>query len=109
MDLEFLEDRVMMERIEESGALRTTLEERFQALRDADVAKGVARERERGLARERELLVHLAGRNFGPDVADLVAVRLTGIRDLDRLQEVGEWIVDCDTGSELLACLQETS
>ena len=30
----------MLERIEESGALRTTLEQRFQALRDADIAKG---------------------------------------------------------------------
>ena len=117
VDLDFLEDRVMVEQIEQSGALRTTLEERFQALRDADVAKGVARERERwlarererGLARERELLVHLAGRKFGPEVAETAAGLLVGILDWDRLQEVGEWIIDYGTGSELLARLQEIS
>ena len=99
----------MTERIEDSGALRTTLEERFQALRDADVAKAVARERERGLARKRQLLVHLAGRKFGTDVAVTVGGLLVGILDSDRLQEVGEWIIDYDTGSELLARLKETS
>ena len=110
-DLDFLEDLTMLERIEESGALRTTLEQRFQALRDADIAKGEARGLERGLEqgleRERQLLVRQVLRKFGPDVADLAAGLLAGISDPDRLQDVGEWIVDCDTGSELLARLQE--
>ena len=34
VDLDFLEDRAMMERMAESGELRATLEERFQALHD---------------------------------------------------------------------------
>ena len=96
----------MLERIEESGALRTTLEQRFQALRDADIAKGEARGLERGLERQRQLLVRQVGRRFGPDVADLAAGLLAGISDPDRLQDVGEWIFDCDTGSELLVRLQ---
>lgn len=107
VDLEFLEDPEMMERIEESGSLRTTLEQRFQALRDADVAKGEERGLEQGLERQRQLLVHLAGRKFGPDVADPVSGRLAGISDPDRLQDVGDWIIDCRTGSELLARLRE--
>lgn len=90
-----------MERIEESGGLRTTLEQRFPALRDADIAKGEAR----GLVRERQLPVRQVGRKFGPDVADLAAGLLAGIRDPDHLVDVGEWIVDCDTGGELLARL----
>ena len=102
-DLDFLEDPTMLERIEESGALRTTLEQRFQALRDADVAKGEAR----GLAREQKLLVRQVGRRFGSEVADLVAGPLAGISDADRLEDVGVWIVDCDAGSELLARLRE--
>ena len=32
VDLEFLEDKAIMEQLERTGALRTTLEERFQAL-----------------------------------------------------------------------------
>ena len=102
-DLDFLEDPTMLERIEESGALRTTLEQRFQALRDADVAKGEAR----WLEREQKLLVRQVGRRFGPEVADLVAGPLAGISDADRLEDVGVWIVDCDAGSELLARLRE--
>ena len=109
----------MLERIEESGALRTTLEQRFQALRDADVARGekrgLARGEKRGLAqglaqgleRERQLLVRQAGRKFGPDVADLAAGLLAGTSDPDRLLDAGEWILDCHTGSELLARLRE--
>ena len=101
----------MLERIEESGALRTTLEQRFQALRDADIAKGeargLARGLEQGLARERQLLVRQMGRKFGPDVADLAAGLLAGTSDPDRLLDVGEWIVDCGTGSELLERLRE--
>ena len=97
----------MLERIEESGALRTTLEQRFQALRDADIAKGEARGLARGLARERQLLVRQMGRKFGPDVADLAAGLLAGTSDPDRLLDVGEWIVDCGTGSELLERLRE--
>ena len=96
----------MLERIEETGALRTTLEQRFQALRDADIAKGEARGLERGLERERQLLVRLVGRKFGPDVAEVAAGQLAGISDPDRFQDVGEWIFDCKTGSELLARLQ---
>ena len=107
VDLDILEDPEMLERIEESGALRTTLEQRFQALRDADIAKGEARGLERGLEQGRQLLVRQVGRRFGPDVADVAAGRLAGIRDPDRLQDVGEWIVDCDTGSDLLARLQK--
>ena len=109
----------MLERIEESGALRTTLEQRFQALRDADVARGEKRGLERGekrglerglvrgLERERQLLVRQVGRKFGPDVADLAAGLLAGTGDPDRLLDVGEWILDCHTGSELLARLRE--
>ena len=41
VDLEFLEDRTMMEQMEQVGALRTTLEERFEALHDA-IQQGVA-------------------------------------------------------------------
>ena len=116
--MDFLEDRVMLERIEESERLWTTLEQRFQALRDADVAKGEARGLargleqglERGLARwlerDRQLLVRMVGRKFGPDMADVAAGQLAGISDADRLEDVGMWIIDCETGSELLARLQ---
>ena len=57
---------------------------------------------EEGLARERELLVRQATRKF--DVA--VAGRLREIladADATGLAEAGEWIIDCNTGEELIA------
>ena len=77
----------MLERVEESGLLQTTLEQRFQALRCAALAKDVERGRAQGL--ERELPVRLAGRKSGPDVAVHVARLPAGISDPDRLQDVG--------------------
>ena len=112
VDLEFLEDRARMEQMEQSGALRTTLEERFRAIHDAFRAEGEERGLEQGLEqgleRERQLLVRLAGRKFGTHVGEAVAGLLAGIDDPDRLQDVGEWIVDCGLGSELLARIQGT-
>ena len=120
VDLEFLEDRARMEQMEQSGALRTTLEERFRAMHDAFRAEGEERgleqglERglvqglEQGLERERQLLVRQAGRKFGTHIGEAVAGLLAGIDDPDRLQDVGEWIVDCGLGSELLARIQGT-
>ena len=105
VDLDFLEDRAMMARMAESGELRTALEERFRALHDAYRAEGV----ERGLERERRLLVRQIERKFGTEVAEPVARLLAGIGDPDRLQDVGEWIVDCDAGNELLARLEEAA
>ena len=90
----------------ENGELRTTLEERFRALHDAYRAEGVEQELERGLERERRLLVRQVERKFGTEVAEPVARLLAGIGDPDRLQDVGEWIVDCDAGNELLARLK---
>ena len=96
----------MMARMAENRELRTTLDERFRALHDAYRAEGVEQELDRGLERERRLLVRQVERKFGTEVAETVARLLVGIGDPDRLQDVGEWIVDCDAGNELLARLE---
>ena len=109
VDSEFLEDRAMMERMAQSGQLRSTLGERFRALHDAYRAEGVEQELERGLEREQQLLLRQVERKFGTEVAAPVAGLLAGIGDSDRLQDMGEWIVDCDAGNELLARLEGTA
>ena len=45
----------------------------------------------------------LAARKFGPETADRLAERLAEVSDPERLGEVGEWILDCDSGEALLA------
>ena len=64
--------------------------------------------REEGLAEERALLRRQAARRFGAETAEALAGLLEGVDDADRLAEVGEMIVDCGTGSELLDRVRRT-
>ena len=58
--------------------------------------------REEGRAEERALLRRQAARRFGADTAEALGRLLEGVDDADRLAEIGEMIVDCETGGELL-------
>ena len=67
-------------------------------------AEGHAEGRAEGRAQgERALLVRLAARRFGAGTAQRLSALLLRIEDPDRLADVGEWIVDCASGDELLA------
>ena len=44
-----------------------------------------------------------AARKFGLETADRLAEQLEGTPDPERLGEVGEWILECEVGEELLA------
>ena len=45
----------------------------------------------------------LAARKFGPETADRFAERLAKLSDPEQAGEVGEWILECDSGETLLA------
>ena len=45
---------------------------------------------------------------FGAETAEALGRLLEGVDDADRLAEVGEMIVDCGTGSELLDRVRRT-
>ena len=61
--------------------------------------------RDEGLAGERKLLLRLARIRFGEALAGNLAALLDGIADADRLEQVGEWLLVCDSGDALLARL----
>ena len=61
-------------------------------------AEGVARGRAEGVA----LLLRQANRRFGADVGQALAELIKRMDDADRLMEVGDLVVDCATGRELL-------
>ena len=67
------------------------------------LAEGRAEGRAEGIERQRALLCRLAARRFGEGTAALLSARLAGIDDPERLAAVGDRIVDCATGAELLA------
>ena len=78
-------------------------EEWLRQGREEGLALGREEGIEQGLAHERELLRRLTASRFGAQTAERLQGILDGIRDPERLAEVGEWIVGCETGAELLA------
>ena len=69
--------------------------------------EGIRQGREAGLARERSLLRRQAARRFGADTAEALGRLLEEMDDANRLAEIGEMIVDCGTGGELLGCANQ--
>ena len=67
------------------------------------IEQGIEQGLERGLAAERELLCRLAARKFGTGTAERLAGLLAPIDDTRRLAQVGDWIIDCATGEDLMA------
>ena len=69
--------------------------------------QGLEQGRQQGLgqrrAEVRTLLCRLAARRFDDATAERLLATLVGIADPDRLAEVGDWIIECRTGAELLA------
>ena len=57
---------------------------------------------EKGRAEERALLGRMTERKFDAETAEVLSGLLNGVTDPDRLTEVGEWIIECNTEAELL-------
>lgn len=65
--------------------------------------EGLVEGQAKGIERQRALLRRQAARRFGEETAAALSARLARIDAPERLAEVGDWIVDCATGAELLA------
>ena len=64
---------------------------------------------EQGLEQQRALLCRQAAARFGDDTAARLADVLAPIADPERLAEVGDWLVRCETATEFLARLDPAS
>ena len=95
---------------QEDQEMATALQARW-AQYDADLRAegrelGLAQGRELGRADERNrLLRRQAALKFGRGTADRLADRLADLTTLDDLDRVGDWIIECESGDELLARL----
>ena len=78
--------------------LKMTLEERVSEWPRQWRQEGI----EQGLEQQRALLRRLAATRFGDHAAERLAPVLTGIADPNRIAEIGEWLVRCDTATEFL-------
>ena len=64
---------------------------------------------EEGWTADRRLLRRQAARRFDDATADALSGMLADVRDAERFAEVGEFIVDCATGPELLEQVRRTN
>ena len=65
--------------------------------------QGVAEGREQGVDQQRALLCRQAAARFDADTAARLADLLAPIADPERLAEVGDWLVRCDSAATFLA------
>ena len=78
--------------------------EDMTAMLDATVARWAEAKMAEGVAQGRSaLLRRQAAWRFGAEVADQLAALLAGVTDISRLDDAGEWLLECDTGEALLA------
>ena len=82
--------------------VRTMLAERVQEWTRNWIQQGHAEGREQGHAAERSLLQRQAARKFDAATASQLATAIAEVSDPERLSDVGESIIDCNTGRELI-------
>ena len=70
--------------------------------------EGREEEHEAGLERERRLLLRMARVRFGRAPLDRLADLLEGITDTDLLEEIGEWLLICDSGDALVSRVRQS-
>ena len=105
VDLNILMERTKMTKLKQTGQLRATLEERFDAWNEELRAEG----RAQGVERERARLRRQTERKFGAATAEELAPLLASIDDPGQLDALADWIIDCANGRELLARLQSSA
>lgn len=69
-------------------------------------AEWVEQGREQG---QRELLCRQAARKFDAAAAERLAAKIEGVEDADRLAQVGDWIIECETSDDLFARFEDWS
>ena len=89
----------VVQALEGGGAM---LAERAKEWTEQWLREGREQGLERGRAEERALLCRQAGRKFDAETAERLSGLLERLSNPERLAEVGDWIIECRTGAELL-------
>ena len=89
--------------------MTSLMEARLQEWHDNAIAQGVRRGMRQGVHQgQADLLRRLAERRFGAETARRLSALLGGA-DADHLIDVGDWIVECASGDELLERVRQAS
>ncbi len=65
--------------------------------------EGLEQGLEQGIERERALLCRMTASRFGVATAERLAQMMAPITDPERLADIGDWLVQSDTGADFLA------
>ena len=63
--------------------------------------------REEGIQGQRALLCRQAVRKFDAATGDRLVAALDAVADPDRLAQVGDWIIECETAADLFARFED--
>ena len=99
--------RRVEELMEEMTAFQRNTERAIERYRREGIELGIERGLERGFEHERSLLARQASRRFGDAVGRRLGAWLAGVSDPTVFDKVGDLIVGCATGEELLGGIDE--
>ena len=92
-----------LERTAELEEMRTMLEEQVQEWTRQWFEEGREQGLEHGISQgQRALLRRQAAWKFDAETVERLSELLNGLSNPERLAEIGEWIIECETGAELL-------
>ena len=90
--------------VEAMGSLAVERWKELERRKEAQIlARGMAQGRTEGLEFERRLLGSQAARRFGADTGECLSALLADVSEPERMAAMGDAIIDCGTGAELLA------
>ena len=97
-------------RNEEEGTMSTLMERARKWGEERDqlwLQKGIERERQASIQRERELVLGQVTRRFGPGTAERLRPMLERISDQEDIALVADAVIECETAEEFLGRVQE--
>ena len=97
-------------RNEEEGTMSTLMERARKWGEERDqlwLQKGIERERQASIQRERELVLGQVTRRFGPGTAERLRPMLERINDPEAIVAVADAVIECESAEEFLGRVQE--
>ncbi|MBV5308645.1 Rpn family recombination-promoting nuclease/putative transposase [Chromatium okenii] len=98
---------IMHELSEVRAMLSERVKEWTQQWEQQGLLRGRLEGRREGLNAERFLLARQAKRRFGAAIAAQFELSIAIIDDSEQLSLIGEWLIDCNTGKELLQQVEQ--